>query len=82
MTDEYYTAATNFHLTWKEIVMLGRNCLEYSFAEAPLKAKMLADYDADIARFEGKFSTGDWRALLHTVKPEISGYAKRAWKFE
>jgi adenosine deaminase CECR1 len=82
LTDEYYTAATNFHLTWKEIVTLGRNSLEYSFAEAPLKAKMLADYDADIARFETKFGSGDWRNPLHAVKPEISGYAKRTWKFE
>ncbi len=82
MTDEYYTAVTNFHLTWKEIVMLGRNSLEYSFAETPLKAKMLAAYDADIVGFEAKFGADDWRPALHNVKPEVSGYAKRTWKFE
>jgi adenosine deaminase CECR1 len=44
MTDEYYTALTSFNLTWKEISELGRNSLTHSFAEAPLKAKMLREY--------------------------------------
>ena len=49
MTDEYFTAVTNFKLTWKEIVELGRNSLQHSFAEAPLKEKMLRDYEAALA---------------------------------
>jgi len=31
MTDEYYTAVTTFHLSWDEIVQLGRNSLVFSF---------------------------------------------------
>jgi adenosine deaminase CECR1 len=81
MTDEYYTAVTNFHLTWKEIVELGRNSLTHSFAEAPLKAKMLHDYEAALAAFETKLSGPDWRATMRPVKPLVSGYATRTWGF-
>ena len=43
MTDEYFTGVTTFNLTWKKIVELGRNSLTYSFAEHPLKQKLLDD---------------------------------------
>ncbi len=79
MTDEYYTAVTNFHLTWQEIVVLGRNSLVYSFAEPPLKEKMLRDYDAAVTAFETKYDSADWREALKTVKPLFSGYATRTW---
>ena len=36
-------AVTTFHLTWPEVVQLGRNSLRYSLAEAPLKERMLRD---------------------------------------
>src|SRR5258708_360008 len=45
MTDEYFTAVTNFNLTWQELVELGRNSLQYSFVQEPVKAKLLAEYD-------------------------------------
>src|SRR5260370_4511989 len=61
MTDEYYTAATNFNLTWKEIVELGRNSLTHSFAEAPLKATMLHDYEAALAAVDSKLGGPVWR---------------------
>ena len=79
MTDEYYTAVTTFHLTWNEIVALGRNSLAYSFAEPPLKEKMLRDYDAAVIAFETKYDSKDWREALEKVKPLLSGYAKRTW---
>jgi adenosine deaminase CECR1 len=82
MTDEYYTAVTNFHLTWDEIVALGRNSLVYSFAEQPLKEKMLRDYDAAVAAFETKYDTTDWREGLKKVKPLLSGYAKKTWSLQ
>jgi len=82
MTDEYYTAVTNFRLTWKEVVELGRNSLSYSFAEAPLKEKMLRDYESAVAAFETKYAAGDWHEALKHVKPLASGYAKRNWGFE
>ncbi len=73
MTDEYYTAVTNFNLTWKELVGLGRNSLTYSFAEEPLKQKMLHDYDAAITAFES--------SPKPKPRPLISGYAQRTWGF-
>ena len=81
MTDEYYTAVTSFHLTWSEIRQLGRNSLEYSFAEAPLKEKMLRDYDAALAAFEKRFSGEDRKQQLGTIQPLYSGYTKRTWGF-
>jgi adenosine deaminase CECR1 len=81
MTDEYYTAVTNFHLTWKEIEELGRNSLSHAFAEASLKAKMLHDYEAGLAAFETKFGSAGWRAAVSQVHPLVSGYATRTWGF-
>ncbi|MDE3199100.1 MAG: hypothetical protein KGN84_22310 [Acidobacteriota bacterium] len=82
MTDEYYTAVTSFNLTWPEPVMLGRNGLTYSFADAVLKAKMQRDYDAAVVSFEKKYGDGDWRAALKQVKPLVSGYANRTWRIQ
>jgi adenosine deaminase CECR1 len=78
ITDEYYTALTTFHLSWEEIVRLGRNSLTYSFAEPSLKTQLLASYDADVERFEKRMS-GDWRAALHEVNARPSGYAVRTF---
>jgi len=82
MTDEYYTAVTNFHLTWNEIRQLGRNSLEYSFAEVPLKEKMLREYDTALAEFETRFLAGDWHQKLRAVRPLYSGYTRRTWGFQ
>ena len=81
MTDEYYTAVTNFRLTWAEIVQLGHNSLSYSFAEPALKENMLQDYDRALAAFEQGFDTTNWRERLKSVKPAVSGYASRTWNF-
>ncbi|HEY3834914.1 MAG TPA: hypothetical protein VGL72_00010 [Bryobacteraceae bacterium] len=77
MTDEYFTAVTTFHLTWPEIVELGRNSLSYSFAEAPVKERLLREYDAAVAVFESRYAGANWRERLKEVKPLISGYAQR-----
>jgi adenosine deaminase CECR1 len=76
MTDEYYTAVTQFNLSWEEIVQLGKNSLEYSFVEPEMKAKLLAEYEADIAKFEQKYSTEDWLKTLAEMKPVSSGYSE------
>ena len=39
MTDEYFTAVTTFNLSWAEVVQLGRNSLEWAFADEQLKKK-------------------------------------------
>ncbi len=84
LTDEYYTAVTHFNLSWTELVSLGRNSLEHAFVEAPVKAKLLADYDARVAAFEATYSAGsidDALAQLATVMPVTYGYGARNWNF-
>jgi adenosine deaminase CECR1 len=82
MTDEYFTAVKTFHLNWREIVQMGRDSLRYSFAETPLKEKMLHEYDAALAAFETRYSGPNWRERLREVKPLLSGYAKRTWNLK
>ena len=82
MTDEYYTAVTNFNLSWSELVALGRNSLTYSFVQPEVKAKLLADYERRVADFEAKYLPAESLAQLTTVKPVSYGYAKRTWGFE
>ncbi len=79
MTDEYYTAVTNFNLSWKEIVQLGRNSLTYSFAEEPLKNSMLQDYDTAVSAFEAKYGNDNWRERVKHIQPLVSDYANRVW---
>mgnify|MGYP003384672461 CR=1 FL=1 len=68
MTDEYFVAVREFNLSWEEIVQLGRNSLQHSFVEAPVKQKLLADYDARVARFAATFRKSGWTGLKD-VKP-------------
>lgn len=79
MTDEYFTAVRTFNLTWGEIRQLGANSLEYAFADEFTKQKMLADYYAELAHFETRYSGADWAGQLEKVKPLTSGYTVRAW---
>ena len=64
MTDEYYTAVTLYHLTWPEIVALGRNSLAYGFMQPGQKQALLADYDRRVSAFEAKYARDDWSAAL------------------
>jgi adenosine deaminase CECR1 len=82
LTDEYVTAVTSFNLSWDEVVALGRNSLAYSFAQPEVKARLLADYDRDVAAFESAYgagSTADALARLAAVRPAAYEYAKRTW---
>jgi adenosine deaminase CECR1 len=81
MTDEYYTAVTTFNLSWEELVQLGRNSITHSFVQPDVKAKLLADYERDVAAFAARYSPADSMAKLATVKPVTYGYAKRTWGF-
>jgi len=81
LTDEYYTAVTAFNLTWDELVRLGRDSLAYSFAPPELKAKLLADYEREVAGFATKFLPADSLRQLADVKPVAYGYAWRTWGF-
>jgi adenosine deaminase CECR1 len=75
MTDEYYTAVTEFNLSWEEIIRLGINSLEHAFVQPEIKAKLLAEYQADIERFEQQYSTDNWQERLNKVQPISSGYS-------
>lgn len=77
LVDEYFLATTLYNLTWPEVTQLGRQSLEYSFAPASLKAQLLADYDRQIAEFEKRFSSGDWRGVLASLPAAPTGYARR-----
>jgi adenosine deaminase CECR1 len=81
LTDEYYTAVTTYNLSWDELIQLGRNSLTYSFVQADVKVKLLADYEGAVAAFAAKFLTGDTQAGLAAIKPATYGYARRTWGF-
>jgi adenosine deaminase CECR1 len=81
LTDEYYTAVTTYNLSWDEIVQLGRNSLTYSFVQPEVKAKLLADYERDVAAFVAKYEPANSLAQLAAVKPVTYGYGKRNWGF-
>jgi adenosine deaminase CECR1 len=55
LTDEFYVGVKEFNLSWDEIVLLGRNSLQYSFVDAATKARLLADYDRRVAAFAAQF---------------------------
>jgi adenosine deaminase CECR1 len=77
LTDEYFTAVKTFDLNWEEIVRLGRNSLEYSFAEPNLKGRLLEEYRQRVRAFEERHLAADWRAKLADVPVRASGYARR-----
>jgi len=85
MTDEYYTAVTLFHLSWDEILAMGRNSLGYSFAQPDVKARLLSEYERRIAAFEGKYGAvplDEALGALASVRTVSYGYARRNWGFE
>jgi adenosine deaminase CECR1 len=75
ITDEYFTAVKNFRLSWEEVVALGRNSLEHSFAPAALKRTLLNNYNVALTDFEQRFAHEKWRERL--PQPSPSGYARR-----
>ncbi len=85
MTDEYYTAVTLFHLSWAEIVELGRASLAHSFAQPEVRAALLARYSGQLSAFEARFGAGtteDALRALATVRPVTYTYARRTWGLE
>jgi adenosine deaminase CECR1 len=68
LTDEYYVAVHEFNLSWEELVQLGRNSLQYSFVEEPVKQRLLLNYDKRVAAFKENFQHKSWTALQN-VRP-------------
>lgn len=79
MTDEFMTAVKAFDLTWAELNQCSRNSLKWSFAEEPLREKLLREWDRDRLAFEAQWGGADWAARLAAVKPVSLGFAKRRW---
>ena len=77
IVDEYYTAVKTFHLTWPEVVQMGRDSLVYSFVQPDVKKRLLGSYDEAIRKFEQKYGGADWSKALGGVRPVSSGYAAR-----
>ena len=77
MTDEYFVAVKEFNLSWEEIVQMGRNSLAYSFAEEPLKQKLLKDYDARVVAYASQFQKKGWDALKGVRPVSYSFTCKR-----
>jgi adenosine deaminase CECR1 len=68
LTDEYFVAVREFNLSWEELVNMGRNSLQYSFVQEPVKQRLLKDYDARVATFARNFQRQGLDAL-RDVKP-------------
>jgi adenosine deaminase CECR1 len=77
ITDEYFTAVTTFNLSWSEIVTMGRDSLLYSFAEPPVKERMVKEYNEAITKFERRYADANWQQSLVKINPVPSGYATR-----
>jgi adenosine deaminase CECR1 len=85
LTDEYYTAVTLFHLSWDEILRMGRDSISHSFVQPEVRERLLSEFDRRIADFEGRYGAVPLdRALgaLASVKPVAYGYARRTWGFD
>jgi adenosine deaminase CECR1 len=75
LTDEYFTAVRRFNLSWDEVVALGRNSLQHSFAPEAVRRDRLHRYQIAIAEFEQKLKAENWREKMK--QPSPSGYARR-----
>ena len=56
LTDEYFTAITTFHMTWKEVAQIGRDSLRYSFLEPAAKARVLETFERRLRAFEAHYA--------------------------
>ena len=54
MTREYLRVVEGYGLTYAELKKIVRDSITYSFAEPPLKTKLLRDLDARFREFEGQ----------------------------
>ena len=83
LTDEYFTAVTQFHLSWGEILAMGRDSLARSFVQPEAKARTpILISNAKIADFEERYGTptaDSALASLAVVRPVAYGYARRTW---
>ncbi|HSF16222.1 MAG TPA: adenosine deaminase [Vicinamibacteria bacterium] len=77
MTDEIFTAVTEFNLSWDEVVELGRTSLEFAFVPDDIKFGLLEGYARDLDAFTAEFDHDDWRDTAAGVPARPTGYARR-----
>jgi adenosine deaminase CECR1 len=76
LTDEFFLAATLYHLSWNEIVRLAHNSIQYAFVDDRTKAHLSVTLDSDLAAFEVRMAVTDWRSKLHH-SPLRSDFAEK-----
>lgn len=76
LTDEFFLAATLYHLSWHEIAGLARNSLRYAFVDDETKGRLETRLNREIAEFEARMSSNDWRSKL-SGRPEPSTFARQ-----
>ncbi len=76
-TDEFYVAVTRFNLSFAELKQLALASYEHSFAEAPLKAKLIAGYNESIEAFEKQFSADNWKQVCDGIPAITHGYGRK-----
>jgi adenosine deaminase CECR1 len=85
LTDEYYTAVTLYHLSWSEILAMGRDSIARSFAQREVKERLLSQFESRIREFEARYGDGPLAqalASLASVKPVTYTYGRRNWGFD
>lgn len=64
LTDDFFLAATLYHLSWRELVGLARNSLRYAFVDNETKARLETRLNQELSEFELRMSLNDWRSTL------------------
>ena len=71
-------------MSWAELTQLARYSLEHAFVDDATKARLLADYERDLAAFTGRYAEGTVAAALTAIDgidAVAHGYAARTWGF-
>ncbi|MEL6301455.1 MAG: adenosine deaminase [Pseudomonadota bacterium] len=52
LTDEFFVGVKEYDLTWEEIKLMGRNSIQFSFVEDPVKERLLERFNQKMKAFE------------------------------
>ncbi|MDQ2712164.1 MAG: adenosine deaminase [Acidobacteriota bacterium] len=64
LTDEFFLAATLYHLSWNEIASVARDSIRYAFVDQATKARLAARLNSELSNFETRMSADNWRPML------------------
>ncbi|MCB1122458.1 MAG: adenosine deaminase [Verrucomicrobiae bacterium] len=77
MTDEYFVAVSRFNLSWKEVVELGENSLQYSFLDDVTKRRLLQEYRRDVLEFQNRMQSSGWKPIAGATNAVTYQYGKK-----